>query len=306
MKIAKRKRLMIKNLITVVSILFISFTNINASDENKILTLATATSIENSGLLDFINPFFEKEMGYKIRVISLGTGAAIRTAMEGNADIILTHAKEREEQFILDGYGLKRYDVMYNDFVIIGPKEDPANIHKANDINDAFIKIANNKSIFVSRGDDSGTHIREQKLWSETKIELHTETSILKKSNSSKRSTQLSYIRPIGSWYYSIGQGMANTILFAFEKQGYSMVDRGTFLVYKDKVNLEILFQGDEKLYNLYGIVAVNPQKHPHTNIKAANKYIEWITSEKIQTKISQFKVKGDILYKQFYFREKR
>ena len=155
-----------------------------ANDNNKknILTLATATSTENSGLLDFIHPLFENETGIKIRVISLGTGAAIRTAMEGNADIILTHAKEREEQFIKNGYGIKRYDVMFNDFIIIGPKEDPANLKKAKNIDDALIKIADNNSIFVSRGDDSGTHIREQKLWQETGIKLITESSILKKN----------------------------------------------------------------------------------------------------------------------------
>jgi len=269
----------------------------NDNYKKNILTLATATSTENSGLLDYIHPFFEEETGIKIRVISLGTGAAIRTAIEGNADIILTHAKSREEQFIKEGYGVKRYDVMFNDFIIIGPKEDPAKLKKAKNINDALIKIADNNSIFVSRGDDSGTHIREQKLWQNTGIKLYTETSILKKSK------HLSFIRPIGDWYYSIGQGMANTILFAYEKQGYTMVDRGTFLVYKNKVDLEILFEGDEKLFNLYGIVAVNPKKHSHTNIIAAKKYIKWITSKRIQKKISEFKINGKTLYKPFHWK---
>ncbi len=269
-------------------------------DKNNLLTLATATSIENSGLLDFINPLFEKETGIKIRVISLGTGAAIRIAMEGNADIILTHAKSREEQFIEIGYGVKRYDVMYNDFVILGPKDDPADIKNADSINDALIKISEYESLFISRGDDSGTHIREQKLWQETGLDLYTKTSIL------KRNEQFLYVRPIGNWYYSIGQGMANTILFAYEKQGYTMVDRGTFLVYKNKVDIEILFEGDEKLYNLYGIVAVNPKKYSHTNIKAAKKYINWITSEKIQKKISEFKVDGKTLYKPFHLEIKK
>jgi len=283
--------------IIIISIFFFSCNlPLNSSENKNILTLATATSTENSGLLDFINPIFEKETGIKIRVISLGTGAAIRTAMEGNADIILTHAKAREEQFVKDRYGIKRYPVMYNDFVIIGSKEDPAKLKEATSINDALKRIENSKSIFISRGDDSGTHIREQNLWRDTGLELYTENSILMKNS------QLSYIRPIGEWYYSIGQGMANTILFAFEKQGYAMVDRGTFLAYQKKVDLEILFEGDRKLFNLYGIVAVNPKKHSHVNIEAANKYIKWIKSEKIQKRISEFKINGKILYKPFHW----
>ncbi len=286
-------------LLLIIYLYSVNILPLNASNDKNILTLATATSTENSGLLDFIHPLFEKETGIKIRVISLGTGAAIRTAMEGNADIILTHAKSREEQFVKDGYGIKRYDVMYNDFIIIGSKEDSANLRNAKSINDALKKIALSNSIFISRGDDSGTHIREQKLWQDTGLKLYTETSILKKSK------QLSYIRPIGDWYYSIGQGMANTILFAFEKQGYAMVDRGTFLVYKKKVDLEILFEHDENLYNLYGIVATSPIKHPHTNIEGANKYINWITSEKIQKKISEFKINGKTLYTPIYWEKK-
>lgn len=260
----------------------------------KILTLATTTSTENTGLLDEINPVFEKKYRTKVKVIALGTGAAIKCAEEGNADVILVHAREREDKFVAEGYGLNRMDVMYNDFIIIGPASDPAKILDETNAIDALIKIHDTGSTFVSRGDDSGTHIKEQALWKETKLPLHTVSSEITQKGKNRT---VSYMKPEGNWYFSIGQGMGNTINFAFEKQGYTLTDRGTYLAYKNKVDLVILNERDEQLHNPYGIIAVNPVKHPHVKFHLAMKYIVWITSPETQKLIKNFKIEGQSLF---------
>ena len=260
----------------------------------KVITLATTTSTENSGLLAEINPVFEKKTGISVKVIALGTGAAIKTAEEGNADVILVHARSREDKFVADGFGINRKDVMHNDFIIIGPKNDPAGIKGIKNVNEAFMKISVSGSSFVSRGDDSGTHIKEQSLWKEAGIplkEIKTEAVIKGKKR------HIEYIRPEGDWYFSIGQGMGNTINFAFEKQAYTIADRGTFIAYQKKIDLIILLEGDSRLFNPYGIIAVNPKKHSHVNFKGAMKYINWIISKDTQRLIGDYMIDEEVLF---------
>jgi len=264
------------------------------SAEENTLVMSTTTSTENSGLLSYLNPVFEKETKIKVKVIALGTGAAIKTAKEGDADLILVHAKAKEDKFVKEGYGIERFSLMHNDFVLIGPKDDKAEIAKTKTITEALKEIAKTNSIFVSRGDDSGTHSKEQDLWESTGLELTKKTSTLTKKGKKR---EISFVKPIGKWYFSIGQGMGNTINFAYEKNGYTLTDRGTYLAYKDKVDLIITSEGDKRLFNPYGIIAVNPKKHPHVNIEAANKYINWIRSERIQKMIANFKIKGEQLF---------
>ena len=282
-----------KVVLTVLLVLSLLSVDTLKATENT-LVMATTTSTENTGLLAYLNPSFEKETGIKVKVIAQGTGAAIKTAMEGDADLVLVHAKSKEDKFVKDGYGIERFSLMHNDFVIIGPKDDKAEISKTKNVVEALKKIVETKSVFVSRGDDSGTHTKEQNLWKATGLELKSKTTILTKKGKKR---EITFVKPVGDWYYSIGQGMGNTINFAFEKNGYALTDRGTYLAYKDKVDLVIVSEGDEKLFNPYGIIAVNPAKHKHANIQAANKYIKWIRSTKIQKMIADFKIKGEQLF---------
>ena len=275
-------------------ILVICILSVSAIGKENVLVMATTTSTENSGLLSYLNPVFEKESGIKVKVIALGTGAAIKTAMEGDADLILVHAKSKEDKFVSDGYGIERFSLMHNDFVIIGPKNDKAGVSKTKTIIEALKKISETKSVFVSRGDDSGTHTKEQNLWKETGLELKSKTTTLTKKGKKR---EIIFVKPAGEWYFSIGQGMGNTINFAYEKNGYTLTDRGTYLAYKDKVDLVVISEGDKRLFNPYGIIAVNPKKHPHTNLEAANKYIKWIRSKKSQKMIADFKIKGEQLF---------
>jgi len=278
----------------IIALALTFFYPANISAEENILTMATTTSTENSGLLAYLNPYFEKETNSKVKVIALGTGAAIKCAMDGNADLILVHAKEREEQFVSDGFGLKRYPVMHNDFVLIGPKNDPAGIKGETDAVKALAKIAESGSVFVSRGDDSGTHIKEQYLWGLTGLNMQEiETEITKKG----QKKTVKYKKPEGDFYFSIGQGMGNTINFAFEKQGYTLADRGTFIAYRSKIDLVVISENDEKLFNPYGIIAVDPKKYEHVNSDLAQKYIEWITSEETQKLIAEYKIDGEVLF---------
>ncbi len=280
--------------IKIIFLLTLTFLSVETTAKDNTLIMATTTSTENSGLLSYLNPTFEKETGIKVKVIALGTGAAIKTAMEGDADLILVHAKSKEDRFVKDGYGIERFSLMHNDFVLIGPKSDKAKISKTKTIIEALKRIAKTKSVFVSRGDDSGTHTKEQHLWKSTSLDLTKKTTTLTKKGKKR---EISFVKPIGEWYFSIGQGMGNTINFAYEKNGYTLTDRGTYLAYKDKIELTILSEGDNKLFNPYGIIAVNPKKHPHTNLEAANKYIKWIRSAKIQKMIGDFEIKGEQLF---------
>ena len=262
----------------------------------KILKMSTTTSTENSGLLDVLLPEFTKDTGIEVKVFAKGTGASIRDGMDGNVDVIFVHAKAREEKFVAEGYGTKRYAVMHNDFVIIGPAKDPAGVKGMKGPAGPLRRIAEAKSAFVSRGDDSGTHTKEQELWKDTGLPLTTESKDIVKGG--KKAT-LSFQHPggLGEWYLSIGQGMGKVLTFAEEKQAYTLTDRGTYLKYKfgreQGLDLEILCEGDPALFNPYGILPVNPKKHPHVKYEWAETFAEWLVSPKAQAMIANYKIEG-------------
>ncbi|WP_339062019.1 substrate-binding domain-containing protein [Tepidibacillus marianensis] len=236
------------------------------------LRLATTTSTQDSGLLDYFLPKFEKKYNIKVEVLAQGTGQAIETASRGDADVILVHAKKSEEKFVADGDGVKRFDVMYNDFVIVGPKKDPDGI-KGKSLDETFKAITSGKAPFVSRGDDSGTNKKELDEWKKIGVE------------------------PKGNWYQAVGKGMGDTLTMTSEEQGYTLTDRATYSSMKDKLNLAILVEGDKGLLNPYGVIAVNPKKHPGVNNKDAQKFIDFILSPEGQQIIRDFKVQGTQLF---------
>jgi tungstate transport system substrate-binding protein len=227
--------------------------------------LATTTSTQDTGLLDVIIPQFEKESGYKVKVIAVGSGQAMEMGQKGDVDVLLVHARASEDEFVAAGYGVDRKDVMHNDFVIIGPENDPAKIKGQTDAVKALTAIAQTKSTFLSRGDDSGTHKKELKLW------------------------ETAGIKPEGDWYKSVGKGMGDTFRMADEMKGYTLIDRGTYLALKDKYKLAIMVEKDKPLLNPYGVIAVNPDKFPKVDYEGATKFINWITSEKTQKTIGEF-----------------
>jgi len=232
----------------------------------QVLTLATTSSTENSGLLAYILPDFEKEYKAQVHVVAVGTGQALEIASGGDADLVLVHARSQEDAFMEAGHGLLRKDVMYNDFVIIGPADDPAYISGLTDAALSFTKIAEAGSIFISRGDESGTHAKELEIWEKAGFE------------------------PKGSWYISAGAGMGAVLTMAQEKGAYTLTDRGTYLVRTlEGLDLPILAEGDPLLYNPYGVIVVSPEKHPGVNSELARKFVEWLTSVETQEMIGQF-----------------
>lgn len=263
-----------------------------------VLTLATTTSTENSGLLAHIHPDFEKETGARVKVIAKGTGASLQLARDGNADVVLVHAREKEDDFVREGYGVMRREVMYNDFVILGPAPDPARLRSEKSAAAALAKIAAGGHPFISRGDGSGTHIKEQQLWRLTGLSLQTKSVRINAQGGVREFTS---VRPSSRSYLSIGQGMGKTIIVATEGQAYCLADRGTYyafaLAQPPKTDLAILCQGDPQLHNPYGVIAVNPKKHPHVNLDLARQYIQWITSAEVQKMIGDYRVRGEVLF---------
>ncbi|HUT13843.1 MAG TPA: substrate-binding domain-containing protein [Thermoguttaceae bacterium] len=280
--------------VTVLSLLLAACTAGCGSTDREdaaapdVLTLATTTSTDNSGLLAQIHPDFEKRTGIKVKVVAKGTGASLQLARDGNADVVLVHAPGLERKFVEKGYGVKRHPVMYNDFVIIGPKSDPAGITNAENPAHALMLIADAEHDFVSRGDQSGTHEKEQYLWAIT-------------GNYAEPDPETFVLRPTGDWYLSIGQGMGKTISVATEKQAYTLADRGTYYAFAlsepARTDLAILYEGGDDLHNPYSVIAVSPNKHPGVNFEAATKYIEWITSADVQEMIGQYTVQGKMLF---------
>ncbi len=246
------------------------------------LVLATTTSTDNSGLLAAILPNFETRYAADVEVIAVGTGQAIQLGENGDADVILVHARSREDAFVEAGYGVNRQDVMYNDFVIVGPATDPAGVAGMTDATAALAKIAEAESTFVSRGDDSGTHIKEQGLWEASGVAMIEAVSI--------KNADKTYIRPEGDWYQSVGQGMGATLTMADEQRAYTLSDRATYLARTlEGIDLEILVEGDSRLFNPYGVIQVNPELHPNVNAAGAETFIEWLTSVETQQLIGQF-----------------
>jgi tungstate transport system substrate-binding protein len=271
-----------------------------ARGELKTIKMSTTTSTESSGLLNVLLPEFTKETGIRVKVFAKGTGAAIRDGIDGNVDVIFVHARAREEKFIRDGYGTKRYAVMHNDFVILGPADDPAGIDGLNKAAAALKKIAAAKTLFVSRGDDSGTHTKEQALWKATGLNLDTKKSTIVKKG--KKRT-VGFVQPSGSkkWYLSIGQGMGKTITFADEKRAYTLADRGTYIKYKygrdAGLDLEVLCESDPILSNPYGVIPIHPAKHPHVQHKLAEQFANWLVSAKGQSLILNYRLLGKQLF---------
>ena len=235
--------------------------------ENKVIRLSTTTSVNDSGLLPYLLPTFEKETGYKVEVQSAGTGAAIQKAIDGNADVILVHAKASEEEFIAGGYGVERLPFMYNYFVIVGPKDDPAGVKGSADAATAFGKIKDSSSKFVSRGDESGTHKAELKIWGEGN-EPNAETD---------------------TWYISAGQGMGACLTMASEQQAYCLTDKATFLSMKDELNLDIVLAEGEDMKNTYSLIAVNPEKIDGVNTEGAQAFIDWMLSDEAGELIAKY-----------------
>jgi tungstate transport system substrate-binding protein len=265
---------------------------------DKILKMSTTTSTQASGLLDVLLPELKKDTGIEVKVIAKGTGAAIRDGMDGNVDVIFVHAKAREEKFVSEGYGTKRYAVMHNDFVILGAPKDPAGIKGMGKAADALKKIAEAKAAFVSRGDDSGTHTKEQALWKATGLPLEkVTTSIMKKG----KKVEVSFVAPAGDWYLSIGQGMGKVLTFADEKQAYTLSDRGTYIKYKFgrdvPIELDVLCEGDPILANPYGVIPVNPKKYPNVKYDLAKQFAEWLVSVRGQSLIANYKLIGKQLF---------
>lgn len=243
----------------------------------EVIVCASTTSTQNSGLFEYILPAFEKKTGIKVKVVAVGTGAALELGKRGDADVALVHAKDDELKMVQEGWFVDRHDVMYNDFVIAGTNADPAGIKGLKNAQTAFKKIAGTKATFISRGDDSGTHKKELSLWKAVQI-----------------------IPKGGAWYLEVGQGMSKTLRIALEKQAYTLTDRGTYLAMEDNVRNELktLVEGDPVLFNQYGVMAINPQKHPSVKYKEAMAFINWLISEEGQKTIASFKdLKGNQMF---------
>jgi tungstate transport system substrate-binding protein len=247
-----------------------------AQTPERFIVVSSTTSTTDSGLFNHILPLFKAKTGIDVRVVSQGTGQALDTGRRGDADVVFVHAKPQEEKFITDGFGVERKPVMYNDFVLIGPKSDPAGIKGASDIVAALKTIQAKQAPFVSRGDKSGTHAAELSLWKTAGIE----------------GEQLK-----GAWYREIGQGMGAALNTASALNGYVLSDRATWLNFKNRGELAIVVEGDKRLFNQYGVILVNPAKHAHVKAKDGQAFIDWIVSPEGQKAIGDYKINGEVLF---------
>jgi len=265
-------RTLIKRTAAMLGLLAVAAVTVTAQAAE--IRMATTTSTENSGLLKVLLPKFEAATGVKVNVISVGTGKAIKLGEAGDVDVILVHARKQEDAFVADGFGVNRRDVMYNDFIVVGPVSDPAKLRGEKDVIKGFEKIAATKTRFISRGDNSGTDVMEKGYWKTAGIE------------------------PKGQpWYVNAGLGMGEVLTMAGEMQAYTLTDRATYGAYKARTGLDIALQGDKRMFNPYGIIAVNPAKHPSVKHADAMKLVEWVTSKEGQAVIADFKVDGQQLF---------
>lgn len=244
--------------------------------QDRSIVVASTTSTQDSGLFGYLLPIFKAKTGIDVKVIAQGTGQALDTARRGDADVVFVHAKAQEEKFVADGFGVKRFDVMYNDFVLIGPRADPAGIKGLKDVASAFATIRAKEAPFISRGDRSGTHTAELNLWKDAGIEI--------------TSTQ-------GSWYRSIGQGMGAALNMANSTGAYVLSDRATWISFQNRGDLEIMVEGDRRLFNQYGVILVNPAKHPTVKADLGQIFIDWLLSPEGQTVISDYNIAGQKLF---------
>ena len=244
--------------------------------QQKFITVASTTSTEQSGLFKHMLPIFEKKTGIQVRVVAQGTGQALNMGRRGDADVVFVHDKVAEEKFVADGFGVRRFEVMYNDFVLVGPKSDPAKVSGGKDIVAAYKKIATARAPFASRGDKSGTHSAELRLWKATGIDPQTGK---------------------GSWYRETGSGMGPTLNTASSMNAYAFTDRGTWLSFKNRGDLVIVVEGDQKLFNQYGIMLVNPAKHAHVKKDLGQSFVDWVVSAEGQKAIAGYKIGTDQLF---------
>jgi tungstate transport system substrate-binding protein len=242
----------------------------------KSILLQSTTSTANSGLYDAILPAFTKKTGIRVNVVAVGTGQAIKNAQNGDGDVLLVHAKPAEEKFVAEGYGVKRSDVMYNDFIIVGPPSDPAGIAGSRDAAAALKAIADSKSLFASRGDNSGTHKKEKRLWQAAGVDAAAES---------------------GTWYRETGSGMGATLNAAVGMNAYALTDRGTWISFKNKGDYRIVVEGDKNLFNQYGVILVNPARHGHVKQAEGQAFIDWITGSEGQQAIAAYKLGGQQLF---------
>jgi tungstate transport system substrate-binding protein len=247
-----------------------------AEAQQRFITVASTTSTEQSGLFGYLLPIFETKTGIKVHVVALGTGQALDVARRGDADVVFVHARSAEEKFLAEGEGVKRFPVMYNDFVLIGPKSDPAKIGGGKDIVVALTKLEAAHAPFVSRGDRSGTHMAELALWNTAGIDI----------DKSK-----------GAWYRDVGQGMGPALNTAAAMNAYILADRGTWLAFKNRLDLTILVEGDKRLFNQYGVILVNPVKHPNVKRELGQQFIDWLISPEGQAAIAGYKIGGEQLF---------
>ena len=252
-----------------------------ASAESQFITVASTTSTQDSGLFDHILPIFKSKTGIDVRVIALGTGQALDTARRGDADVVFVHAKPAEEKFLSEGFGVKRFPVMYNDFVLIGPKTDPASVLGTKDIVAALTTIMKKKVPFISRGDNSGTHQAELNLWKVAGVDVAAERKAGR----------------LGDWYREIGQGMGAALNMAAASDAYVISDRGTWISFKNRGSLVVTVEGDKRLFNQYGVMLVNSRKHPAVKKDLGQRFIDWLISPEGQRAIADYKINGEQLF---------
>ncbi len=255
-----------------VSLMIVTLT----TDAGQSLILQSTTSTANSGLYDYLLPKFKQDSGIDINVVAVGTGQAIKNAQNCDGDVLLVHAKSAEEKFIANGYGVERFDVMYNDFVLVGPPADPAAIRSSRSAISSLQKIAETKSIFLSRGDNSGTYKKELSLWADAGVDVASAN---------------------GNWYRETGSGMGATLNVTVEMNAYTMTDRGTWISFGNKQDFEILLSSDENLFNQYGVMMVNPERCQKVDVTSAQTFIDWLLSEKGQGLIAGYKLRGEQLF---------
>ena len=257
----------------VVAMAFVIAGTLSPTAAERFITVASTTSTENSGLFRYLLPLFQHDTGIEARVVAVGTGQAMTLAQRGDADVLLVHHKPSEEQFVAGGFGVTRYDVMYNDFVLVGPQTDPAGVKGTTDVAAALAQIAARRAVFVSRGDDSGTHKLELSLWQTIGVDVAAAS---------------------GTWYRETGAGMGGTLNIASGLEAYALTDRGTWLSFKNRGKLAMLVEGDSRLFNQYGVILVNPAKHKHIKAKDGQAFIDWLLSDRGQQAIAAFRLEGE------------
>jgi len=262
--------------IAIVAAIGAAAFNLPALAAERFITVASTTSTENSGLFGHLLPRFQQDGGIQVRVVAVGTGQAIKLAERGDADVLFVHHQPSEEKFVAEGYGVARHDVMYNDFVIVGPRTDPAGVKGTTDVSAALTQLAARRAVFVSRGDDSGTHKLELSLWQAAGVDVATGS---------------------GSWYRETGSGMGATLNTVSAMSGYALTDRGTWISFKNKGDLTIVVEGDPRLFNQYGVILVNPAKHTHVKAQDGQAFIDWLISDKGQQAIAEFRIDGEQVF---------